>query len=49
MMPPIGKMLENSPTARSRFSPKVSVTMPVADGMKAPPPMAWIARSRMSK
>ena len=49
MSPPIGKMLANSPTARSRSLPNRWVTMPVADGMKAPPPMAWIARSTISR
>ena len=32
------------PTARSRSGPKWSATMPVADGMKAPPPRAWMNR-----
>ena len=32
------------PTARSRSGPKWSETMPVADGMKAPPPSAWMNR-----
>ena len=49
MMPPIGKMLEKRPTARSRSEPKISETIPVADGMKAPPPIAWTARSTMSR
>ena len=47
-MPPIGKMLVNMPTARSRCRPKCSATMPVADGMNAPPPSAWTARSATS-
>jgi len=49
MIPPIGKMLENRPTARSRFWPNIWATIPVADGMKAPPPTAWTARSTMSR
>ncbi len=49
MIPPIGKMLANSPTARSRSLPNSSVTIPVADGMNAPPPMAWTARSTISR
>ena len=43
-MPPIGKIEVNMPTARSRCSPKWSDTMPVADGMNAPPPSAWMNR-----
>ena len=44
-MPPIGKIQVNSPIARSRSGPNWSETMPVADGMIAPPPIAWTARS----
>ena len=49
MMPPIGKMLEKRPTARSRSVPKISATIPVADGMRPPPPIAWTARSTISR
>ena len=46
MIPPIGKMLENRPSARSRSRPNIWATIPVADGMKAPPPMAWTPAQR---
>ncbi len=38
--PPIGKIDVNIPIARSRFLPKWSATMPVAEGTIAPPPIA---------
>src|ERR1700735_3897681 len=44
MIPPTGRMEVNMPTARSRSAPKWSATIPVADGMKAPPPRAWMNR-----
>ena len=47
-MPPIGKMLVNMARALSRSRPKWSATMPDAEGMKAPPPMAWISRKATS-
>ena len=47
-MPPIGKIEVNSPIARSRSGPNWSETMPVADGMNAPPPIACTARSATS-
>jgi hypothetical protein len=37
---PIGKMLPKSPTALSRASPKLSVMIAVADGVKPAPPAA---------
>ncbi len=37
------------PTARSRCSPKWSETIPVADGMNAPPPSAWMNRASSSR
>ena len=48
MMPPIGRIEVNMPTARSRSSPKWSETIPVADGMNAPPPRAWVKRGSSS-
>jgi hypothetical protein len=40
----MGKILVNMPMARSRSAPNWSETMPVADGMNAPPPSACSAR-----
>ncbi len=48
-MPPIGNTLANRPSARSRLRPNCSATMPVADGMNAPPPIACTARSATSR
>ena len=42
-------MLPNIPTALSRASPKVSVMIPVADGVNPAPPAAWTARSTISR
>ena len=49
MMPPIGRMEVNMPTARSRSAPKWSDTIPVAEGMNAPPPSAWMNRGISSR
>ena len=38
-MPPIAKMLPKRPIAGALRSPKASLTMPVAEGRKAPPPI----------
>ena len=46
---PIGKMLPKSPTALSRASPKFSVMIAVADGVKPAPPAACTARSAISR
>jgi hypothetical protein len=42
-------MLPNSPTALSRASPKFSVMIAVADGVKPAPPAAWTARSAIRR
>ena len=46
---PTGKTLTNSPMARSRSFPKVSETMPTAEGMNPPPPSACTNRKAMSQ
>ncbi len=46
--PPIGKIEENIPSARSRSCPKWSATIPLAEGKNPPPPSDWISRSGMS-
>jgi len=48
IMPPTGRMEVIMPTARSRSRPKWSATMPVAEGMNAPPPSAWMKRGSSS-
>jgi hypothetical protein len=42
-------MLEKSPMARSRSRPNRSATIPIADGMKPPPPSAWMNRNTISQ
>jgi hypothetical protein len=47
-MPPIGKIEENMPSARSRSGPKWSATIPLAEGRKPAPPTDWRRRSGTS-
>ena len=49
MMPPIGKMLVKRPIACARRSANWSLTMPTADGISPPPPIAWSARKTISQ
>ena len=50
MMPPMGKTLVKSPIAVPRFlAPKTSLTIPAADGMNAPPPIACSTRKKINR